>query len=764
MTSVQIDGFLNPTSFRWEGQVHALGRASDTGPLKICRLHPDVEHVAVIPQPPEANLEDPRYLGVFDGKIAFLCADGMEYYTKRGHHQIYQTVIYIDPSDWTVADLWRLACDDISVAIARVEKNWVPLGELADDVSVVLYSHMSGRQLALDHRRRTVEERSPAVAEADRSPRTLSSVRGGTPLLRQKDGTWRSFGHRLDTGRTLRYPFQEYFISQYRATAHHYSADLQQVLAERDLPVWRGSVIHYPCGLVDLGGGEVLVSIGINDCSSIFVTTSNLDDSSTLLPGKVERRYSYLSDRIPRPPARAQRSAGATPTICLNMIVKNEEKIIERLLHTVTPLVDSYCICDTGSTDRTAAIIREHFAAAGTPGRLVEHPFVSFGHNRSFALRAAQDLADYVLLLDADMKLVVDPAFDKASLTADVYTVEQGNSDFSYRNVRLLRTDAQAECVGSTHEYYSYPGRCRSAHLTTLRIDDVGDGGCKANKFERDIRLLQGDLEANPSNERAHFYLANSFRDSGHWDQAIRHYQKRIELGGWDEEVWYSRYSQGKCHREAGHTAEALRVWLEAFEHYPRRIENLYEIIVHYRLAGKNELAARYYDWARTVPKPADSLFLHHNVYDYLLDYEFVIVYYYLKDKSRYPLRRPAAGGAEPDEARLQPPQRAQQLQVLRPGARPSAGPPAAGAAAGRRRPGADAQDAPREHPLERSLAGRRPPDQRALQQHSAHPGLAVPAAGRPGDHPQRVPAHLARRRGGALGAPAARPAAVRGC
>ncbi len=78
-------------------------------------------------------------------------------------------------------------------------------------------------------------------------------------------------------------------------------------------------------------------------------------------------------------------------------------------------------------------------------------------------------------------------------------------------------------------------------------------------------------------------------------------------------------------------------MWLEAFEHYPRRIENLYEIIVHYRLAGKNELAARYYDWARTVPKPAHSLFLHHNIYDYLLDYEFVIVYYYLKDKSRYP-------------------------------------------------------------------------------------------------------------------------------
>ena len=37
------------------------------------------------------------------------------------------------------------------------------------------------------------------------------------------------------------------------------------------------------------------------------------------------------------------------PTICLNMIVKNESKIITRLLNTVLPIIDTYCICDTGS-------------------------------------------------------------------------------------------------------------------------------------------------------------------------------------------------------------------------------------------------------------------------------------------------------------------------------------------------------------------------------------------------------------------------------
>ena len=32
------------------------------------------------------------------------------------------------------------------------------------------------------------------------------------------------------------------------------------------------------------------------------------------------------------------------PTVCLNMIVKNENKIITRLFDSVLPIIDTYCI------------------------------------------------------------------------------------------------------------------------------------------------------------------------------------------------------------------------------------------------------------------------------------------------------------------------------------------------------------------------------------------------------------------------------------
>ena len=95
------------------------------------------------------------------------------------------------------------------------------------------------------------------------------------------------------------------------------------------------------------------------------------------------------------------------PKICLNMIVKNESKVIERLLNSVLPLVDYYCICDTGSTDNTEEIIREFFAKHMIPGVIVKEPFQDFGYNRTFALQQCDQMtkADYILLMDADMIL-----------------------------------------------------------------------------------------------------------------------------------------------------------------------------------------------------------------------------------------------------------------------------------------------------------------------------------------------------------------------
>ena len=335
-----------------------------------------------------------------------------------------------------------------------------------------------------------------------------------------------------------------------------------------------------------------------------------------------------------------------TPKICLNMIVKNESRVIIRLLDSVVKLLDGYCICDTGSTDNTIFLITEYFKRHNIPGKIVQEPFQDFGYNRTFALKAAAELPnmDYLLLLDADMILTgfnLQPENIKSfkkSLTKDFYHVCQGSKTYFYKNVRLVKNYKDFSYWGVTHEYVKSPEGAQGGCFENdqLFIEDIGDGGAKSDKFERDIRLLTKGLEENPGNDRYTFYLANSLKDAGHYEKSIEMYRNRIKIGGWVEEVWYSYYNIGRCYVILGEMEKAICVWMEGFEYYPQRLEAIYEIVKYYREHGKNKLAYLYYTAADKSMKKwgasSEYLFLQKDIYDYKLDYEMTIVGYYAND------------------------------------------------------------------------------------------------------------------------------------
>ena len=317
--------------------------------------------------------------------------------------------------------------------------------------------------------------------------------------------------------------------------------------------------------------------------------------------------------------------------LCLNMIVKNESKIIERLMTSVLGIIDTYCITDTGSTDNTVEIIRTFMAEHNIPGEVIIEPFQNFGYNRSFALDAAAKWGEYALLLDADMKLVIEPDFNKDDLKAHGYAIIQRSGNMSYSNTRIVKTGIGVKCVGYTHEYYDFPpGTHCENDLKTLWINDIGDGGAKADKFERDIRLLKKSLEEDPRNVRSWFYLANSYRDLGRHQESIEAYKKRIELGGWVEETFYACYELGNQYRALKDWPNAIYWWFEAYDRRPERAESLYEIVKYYRDIGKQRAAQLVLDKALAIPFPKnDLLFIKTDVYSHLLMYEQSILSYY---------------------------------------------------------------------------------------------------------------------------------------
>lgn len=324
-------------------------------------------------------------------------------------------------------------------------------------------------------------------------------------------------------------------------------------------------------------------------------------------------------------------------------MIKNEEKILLRCLQAMEGIVDMYCILDTGSTDSSVEIAKKFLE--NRPGCVTEEPWQNFGYNRTVSFQRAQeycreggwDLNDtYGILVDADMVFVCGNLKEK-TLGAVGYKALQKNGNLEYMNARLLRMDYGWKCVGVTHEYWDGP--TEQLEKEVCYIDDKNDGGCKADKFTRDRALLEAGLAADPNNVRYTFYLAQTYNCLNMLDESIVKYKKRIELGGWFEEIWYSYYSIGDLYKRKGDTIEFEAWMLRAHSFRKERAESIYKLAQHFRSIGEHYKAYHYIKIGLKTPYPDDSLFIEANVYRGLFDYEASIIEYYTHEDKKVGLR-----------------------------------------------------------------------------------------------------------------------------
>lgn len=375
---------------------------------------------------------------------------------------------------------------------------------------------------------------------------------------------------------------------------------------------------------------------------------------------------------------------GPEKKICLTMIVRNEAKNMVRLLDSVKSIIDMISIVDTGSTDNTEEVIRNWGKEHQLPTTVHHEPFDSFSHNRTHSVKMAQETypeADYLLLSDADFlwEINVGGTFRKNLLIDHEYKIEQYNKVIRYYNTRLLSAKVKWNCIGLTHEYWEeaeeFKGQVRKSEIRTLRINDLEDGGYKADKFIRDERLLRRGLAEDSRSHlqsRYTFYLAQTLRDVGRYPESIEYYTKRAEMGGWPEEVYYSMYQVGECHKrlvgirkytlellakdelkeneqafmdkwyekdapaakliqERDHHFELAKQWfLKAYEFRPSRAEALRYLVELLRIESKHQEAYELIQKGKLIPPTKDHLFVDIHAYTWAWDYEACIICYYL--------------------------------------------------------------------------------------------------------------------------------------
>ncbi len=325
-------------------------------------------------------------------------------------------------------------------------------------------------------------------------------------------------------------------------------------------------------------------------------------------------------------------------------MIKNEEKIIERCLKNALQITDAICVTDTGSTDSTCSKVEEIFKTLDIPTKLYHDEWKNFGYNRSnsfnntvdFCKELGWDLTTtYGLLLDGDMVLK-SINFNKEMLTSNGYKIIQKNSSLEYYNTRFVKLGHPWKCMGVTHEYWD-GALTDTLTKDIIYIDDIGDGGAKNDKFERDIRLLTQGLIDEPMNVRYVFYLAQTLKDTGKFEDAIKMYKKRISMGGWYEEVWYSHYMIGKCWLFLNNE-EKFETWMnKAYKYRRERAEPIYDLTKYFREVGQQIKSYHYYDIGSKIPTPKnDLLFIENNIYEkYLFEYELSIIHYYVFPNDR---------------------------------------------------------------------------------------------------------------------------------
>jgi glycosyltransferase involved in cell wall biosynthesis len=318
--------------------------------------------------------------------------------------------------------------------------------------------------------------------------------------------------------------------------------------------------------------------------------------------------------------------------ICLNMIVKNEAPVIRRCLDSVLPLIDSWVIVDTGSTDGTQRIIREHLGSL--PGELYERPWQDFAHNRSEALVLARGRGDYVLVIDADEVIEIAKGFRMPVLTADSYNVRVQYGGCSYLRRQLVSNALEWRYEGVVHEYITCDGARTELFLDGIQTVPHHDGARarEATTYRRDALLLEKALLEKPDDTRNVFYLAQSYRDAGDLELALRHYKRRADLGGWREEVWFSLYQVAQIReRMDAPWAEVMQDYLVAWQYSPDRAGPLFRVGMHYQAKREYHTAHMFLARAMAVPRPGpERLFVEQTLYDVQLPLEFAVSSFYV--------------------------------------------------------------------------------------------------------------------------------------
>lgn len=329
-------------------------------------------------------------------------------------------------------------------------------------------------------------------------------------------------------------------------------------------------------------------------------------------------------------------------SICLVMIVRDEEDTIERCIRSVAPHISHWIIVDTGSKDNTKQIILDLMEELSIEGKLYEREWVNFEVNRTESLKLAKNICDYSWIIDADDYFILNDEIDGENNPflilnedKDSYQILYQLNNIQYYRTQIVKSNQDWVYKGVLHEYlYLDKDNVTSGQLKNsfikANISPLKRASSVEEKYAKDAEILKKALEKEPDNTRYWFYLAQSYRDSNQIDKAIEAYEIRVKKGGWEEEIYYSLYMIARLKESRGdNKIEVFNSYSIAWEYRPQRLEALFHVMRKLREEGRYILSFTYgLAGLRTSPSN-DILFIEKEVWEWKFIDEFSLSAYY---------------------------------------------------------------------------------------------------------------------------------------
>ncbi|KQL52988.1 hypothetical protein AN964_05330 [Heyndrickxia shackletonii] len=259
-------------------------------------------------------------------------------------------------------------------------------------------------------------------------------------------------------------------------------------------------------------------------------------------------------------------------TISLCMIVKNEEKHLEKCLQSVKNCVDELIIVDTGSNDKTLSIAKKFGAKT-----FFYKWNNDFAEARNFSIQQAK--MDYILIMDADEWL--DEKVDLQEVLnneKDYYMVRIKNETSSgigilHSAIRLFKNNIGLQYFGKIHEHLNIGDESLTltndnGNVLLYHVGYKNETYKEKGKHERNLKLLLAEVKRNPSGYNL-YNLGNQYKSNKQHSEALEEYKKAFSLSKDKVYVNHLLFNMIDCLRILGQREEALEVVNASIESFP---------------------------------------------------------------------------------------------------------------------------------------------------------------------------------------------------